>query len=252
MADQCRRPGVTSSGLGCPEWPTCVDGSIGPTQEMGMHGIIEFTNRLLTWVLCAAVGWVSIAARFQHDQRKSITRWGWAQLWIVVLNAIVGGITVWARLSPYIVAAHFIAATLLVTAATLTWDQVRNPGRSGSLGRAVHASAVPLYLAKILVVVTAILIVVGTVVTGAGPHAGDSADAQGLIGVIQSLNALPELLVCLHLLGSTLVWIGALRVLLECGRTAKDHPESGALSNHFGTSTRISQLDGATTMTGRT
>lgn len=65
---------VTGSGLGCPDWPTCVGGSLGPTAEMGWHGIIEFANRLLTIVLCAVVGWVIITARLQREQAPSFTR----------------------------------------------------------------------------------------------------------------------------------------------------------------------------------
>lgn len=54
---------LSASGLGCTTWPRCTGESLTPTPEMGLHGIIEFTNRMLTYVLCAAVGWAILAAR---------------------------------------------------------------------------------------------------------------------------------------------------------------------------------------------
>lgn len=163
---------VTGSGLGCPDWPACGEGSLGPTAEMGIHGIIEFANRLITVVLCFIVGWVILAARLQRQPVPTITRWAWAQFWVVVLNGVVGGITVWVKLNPYVVAAHFLAATLLLTAAAITWDKVQNL----NLPAAGPASQKTTNLANATLAATAVLVVLGTVATGTGPHAGDSAD----------------------------------------------------------------------------
>lgn len=254
---------VTGSGLGCPDWPACTDGSLAPTAQMGIHATIEFANRLLTTVLCAAVGWVIIAARLQREPVPAITRWAWVQFWLVVLNAVIGGVTVWVKLNPFMVAGHFLAATLLLTAAAITWDKTQNliagehPASTGKLKA----------LGTIMLAANAVLVIAGTAVTGSGPHAGDSADVprmgfdwlgitvfhalvavlslatvvvmwrtanqqqlasvsrkakmyvlvfagQGLIGIVQALTHLPELLVVCHLVGSALVWIGAIRLLL--------------------------------------
>jgi len=254
---------VTGSGLGCPDWPACTDGSLAPTAQMGIHATIEFANRLLTTVLCAAVGWVIIAARLQREPVPAITRWAWVQFWLVVLNAVIGGVTVWVKLNPFMVAGHFLAATLLLTAAAITWDKTQNliagehPASTGKLKA----------LGTIMLAANAVLFIAGTAVTGSGPHAGDSADVprmgfdwlgitvfhalvavlalatvvvmwrtanqqqiasvsrkakmyvlvfagQGLIGIVQALTHLPELLVVCHLVGSALVWIGAVRLLL--------------------------------------
>jgi len=254
---------VTGSGLGCPDWPACTDGSLAPTAQMGIHATIEFANRLLTTVLCAAVGWVIIAARLQREPVPAITRWAWVQFWLVVLNAVIGGVTVWVKLNPFMVAGHFLAATLLLTAAAITWDKTQNliagehPASTGKLKA----------LGTIMLAANAALVIAGTAVTGSGPHAGDSADVprmgfdwlgitvfhalvavlalatvvvmwrtanqqqlasvsrkakmyvlvfagQGLIGIVQALTHLPELLVVCHLVGSALVWIGAIRLLL--------------------------------------
>ncbi|WP_234344416.1 COX15/CtaA family protein [Streptomyces sp. WM6372] len=285
---------VTGSGLGCTDWPMCTGETLAPTAEMGVHGAIEFGNRLLTGALCAVVGWVIITARLQERPMPAVLRGGWAQFWIVVLNAVVGGVTVWMRLSPYIVAAHFLAATLLLTAAVYTWhaayadadadadgtaggvgDEGDRPGAPGPL--APWSAARLRSLSAALVAVTALLVFVGTLATGSGPHAGDSSDVarmpfnwtavtvvhgvlagavlvlagvllsalprdgfgaarrkaaaflavllgQGVVGLVQSLTALPSLVVMLHLLGSALVWTGVLQVHFTLKRAALSGP----------------------------
>jgi len=260
---------VTGSGLGCPTWPNCNPDSLAPTGEMGIHGVIEFANRLFSAFIAVPVAWVIIAARLQKPRQRSLTRLAWSQFWLVVANAVAGGFTVLAGLNPWIVAMHFVLAIALLTTTTLTWHRVHET---------VPATPVPTVpgtrgLSWALVIATLVLIVVGTLVTGSGPHSGDSAEvkripldwtaitivhgilglgvlvlavalwimlrresravlarlrtivfiavviAQGAIGVTQALDALPALLVELHLLGAALVWVGALRVLLEVNPT---------------------------------
>jgi cytochrome c oxidase assembly protein subunit 15 len=255
---------LTSSGLGCDTWPKCSHDSLVATSAMGVHGAIEFGNRMLTYVLSAAVGWAIVASRAAKPRRRGLSRLAWAQFWLVMSNAVIGGIAVLTGLNPYTVAGHFLLATALVTLATLTWLRTREgdePARP-LVGKPV------LQLTWGLTVLTGLLVTVGTVVTGAGPHAGDSSrvprmpvewktvaqlhadvawavvaltlavwfvlravDApaeprrrardlflvllsQGVIGYVQYFTKLPEVLVGLHLLGATLVWISVLRLLL--------------------------------------
>jgi cytochrome c oxidase assembly protein subunit 15 len=172
---------LTGSGLGCSTWPTCTAQSLTPTPAMGVHGIIEFTNRMLTYVLCAAVGWAILAARCTRPMgappaegwgRRSLTRLGWAQFWVVMSNAVLGGITVLAGLNPYVVAAHMLSALALVWVAVLTWERAKEGD-----GPARPVVAEPLRrLSQVLVAVTGALVVAGTLVTGAGHHPGDSSD----------------------------------------------------------------------------
>ncbi|RDI23278.1 cytochrome c oxidase assembly protein subunit 15 [Rhodococcus sp. AG1013] len=166
---------VTGSGLGCPTWPSCTGEGLAPTPEMGIHGAIEFGNRLLTVVLCVAVGALIIVARCQREPDRAVLRAAWLQFWIIVLNALVGGVTVLARLSPYVVAAHLIAAMLLLTAAVYTFELVERLDRSTATATADPALAVR---ARWLVAATAVLVVIGTAVTGSGVHAGDSSDVH--------------------------------------------------------------------------
>ncbi|MEW2272410.1 COX15/CtaA family protein [Streptomyces griseofuscus] len=165
---------LTSSGLGCPTWPECTDGSLTPTQALSYHSAIEFGNRMLTYVLCAAVGWAIIAARAQKPYRRGLTRLGWAQFWLVMGNAVLGGIVVLVGLNPYTVAAHFLLATALTTVAVVMWQRTRE---GDAAPRPLVGKAV-VQLVWFLVVAAVLLIAVGTVVTGAGPHAGDSSDVQ--------------------------------------------------------------------------
>lgn len=165
---------LTGSGLGCPTWPKCTEDSLTTTSEMGFHGVIEFGNRLLTYVLCAAVGWAIIAARSAKPWRRSLTRLGWAQFWVVMGNAVLGGIVVLVGLNPYTVAAHFLLSTALLTVAMLTWQRV---GEGDGEPRPLVGKAVS-QLTWLLTAAAGLLIAVGTVVTGAGRHAGDSSDVH--------------------------------------------------------------------------
>ena len=162
---------VTGSGLGCPTWPSCEVGSLTPTPALGIHAIIEFSNRMLTGVLCAAVGWVIVAARLQKPRNRTMTRLAWSQFWLVVANAIAGGITVLTALNPYIVAFHFMMAIALLTTTALTWHRAHLSESS-----AVAIPRVAKVLSYTLLAFTLVLIMVGTLVSGSGPHSGDSAD----------------------------------------------------------------------------
>ena len=255
---------VTASGLGCPTWPACDATSIAPTPALGIHGLIEFANRVFTGVLIIAVGWAIVAARLQKSRVRALTRLAWSQFWLVVANAVAGGISVLTGLNPWVVALHFMLAIALLTTTTLTWHRARQPVVAAPALRPASSG-----LSWALAAATLVLIMVGTLVSGSGPHSGDSAQVprmgfvwadvtvfhavlgtvtllvavallillrgdlngrlarrrvaffvvvvvlQGAVGTVQALNGLPEALVAIHLLGAALVWIGALRVLLD-------------------------------------
>ncbi|WP_414720873.1 COX15/CtaA family protein [Streptomyces sp.] len=162
---------LTGSGLGCDTWPKCTDDSLIVTPEQGYRGAIEFGNRMLTYVLSAAVGWAIIAARATKPWRRGLTRLGWLQFWLVMSNAVIGGITVWAGLNPWTVAGHFLAANALLTVAVITWQRTRE-------GDTTPRPRVPKPVRKLgwaITIVSALLIVLGTTVTGSGKHAGDNS-----------------------------------------------------------------------------
>ncbi len=198
---------VTGSGLGCPTWPACDDGSLTTTPELGIHGFIEFANRVLTGVLIAAVGWAIVAARLQEPRERSMTRLAWSQFWLVVVNALAGGVTVLTELNPWVVAMHFVMAIALLTTTTLTWHRAhRGQTADASFPRWIGV------LAWVLVVATAVLILVGTLVTGTGPHAGDSADVPRMAFVWEQVTVVHGVLGMVVLVLGVVVLVGVRRV----------------------------------------
>lgn len=165
---------LTASGLGCPTWPECVPGSLTPTsaQTEGWHKYVEYGNRTLTGVLVIVAIATIWAAR---DSHRLARRLSWATLLGIVAQAVLGGITVLTGLNPLTVAAHFLVSTVLVAAAAiLVWraqDGVAPP------------VVVPPVIRSTVQAQTALgflIVVVGTLVTGTGPHAGDSSDVPRL------------------------------------------------------------------------
>jgi cytochrome c oxidase assembly protein subunit 15 len=157
---------LTASGLGCPTWPRCTDESFVATREMGVHGAVEFGNRLLTYVLAAAVLAAVVTAVRRRPRRRLLVRLSLLLLAGIVAQAVLGGVTVLTGLNPLTVMAHFLLSMGLLAAAVLLWERAREAP--------VHAVRPEVRLAVVaVVVVTAATLVAGTVVTGTGPHSGD-------------------------------------------------------------------------------
>ena len=157
---------VTGSGLGCPTWPECTSDSYTPVAgqaEGALHAWIEFGNRLLTFLLFfTAVAMVVIVIR---AARKDLRLLAISQIAGIFGQAILGGITVLTKLNPFSVASHFILSIILIAAAhTLLIrseaTRIENP---------IHSPYIAIHT-----LLTFIVIAAGTLVTGAGPHAGDS------------------------------------------------------------------------------
>jgi cytochrome c oxidase assembly protein subunit 15 len=252
---------ITGSGLGCPTWPECTYGSYVPVAgqvEGAFHAWIEFGNRLLTFLLLfAAVAVVIYAIR---KARRDLLWRALLQVLGIFGQGVIGGITVLTDLNPLAVASHFILSIFLIAGAVSIVARGRTPLIS------IRPTELKVkVLARAQVLFTFVVIVIGTLVTGSGPHAGDleaprlklderaiswlHADAviallgvslallvlseispetkrrikiffavtlvQGLIGYLQYTLGLPELLVIVHVLGSTLVWIASWRIWLS-------------------------------------
>ena len=159
---------LTGSGLGCPTWPRCTEDSFVTVPEMGWHGIIEFGNRLLTFVLIIiALFTFIVVRRTVKDLRKGLT---WPSLLLglgIIAQALLGGLTVLTGLNSWVVGAHFLLSGVLISiAAVLVW-RVYSPVH-------VPLSYTAVLLAWPIFLVGWVTVVVGVVVTGAGPHAGDA------------------------------------------------------------------------------
>ena len=174
---------LTSSGLGCPTWPECVEGSIAPTsaQTESWHKYVEFGNRLLTFVLLV-VALVTIVAIVKLNKRRSqaglakrrsLTALALGALAGIFAQAILGGITVLTGLHPLTVAAHFMLSIGLITVAQHLLTKASEPEDLPVTTQVVS----PIHVAMKIHVWLALLVVfIGTLVTGSGPHAGDSAE----------------------------------------------------------------------------
>jgi cytochrome c oxidase assembly protein subunit 15 len=164
---------LTGSGLGCPTWPQCVPGSYIPVahQAQGWHRFVEFGNRTLTSVVSiAAIATVYAVWRWAARRRDLMVP-AWVVLGGVVTQAILGGVTVRTGLSPITVAAHFLVSMCLVAAsAYLVFRSPEPPGP--------RALAVPVLVERLgwaACAVAAVVLALGTVVTGSGPHSGDAS-----------------------------------------------------------------------------
>ena len=166
---------LTGSGLGCPTWPRCTDESFVAHPELGIYGAIEFGNRLLTFVLIIIAVLTFVSALLYRDPDRQ-ARGGRRRdvFWLagglalgIPAQGVVGGITVLTDLNPYLVGLHLLLSMVLISLAVWLVRLTRNlTGRPVSPAQATLARAT---LAALWVVV-----VVGTVVTGSGPHAGDA------------------------------------------------------------------------------
>ncbi|MDJ0351788.1 COX15/CtaA family protein [Pseudarthrobacter sp. PH31-O2] len=167
---------LTASGLGCPTWPRCTDSSLVNTPEMGIHGIIEFGNRLLTFALAAVAVAMLVYLWKLRKERRDLFLLALGLLASIPAQAIIGGITVLTQLNPWVVGLHFLVSMALVVLATLLVN--RAYGRTGKFQVAVlvalPGATRPLMIA--VAMLSAVAVCLGVVVTGAGPHAGD-ADA---------------------------------------------------------------------------
>jgi cytochrome c oxidase assembly protein subunit 15 len=160
---------LTRSGLGCPTWPTCTDGSLVPTSALGINGVVEFTNRMLTSAVSIAVGAAIIACMRRQPRRPVLVKLSWALFFGVVVQAIIGGISVRTHLAPIWVAIHLVVSMAMVAASFILWV------RSGEPGDSVPTPTVQPYLRTLGYVLTGAvgaLLIAGTIVTGSGPHSG--------------------------------------------------------------------------------
>jgi heme a synthase len=208
---------LTGSGLGCPTWPECTAGSLRPTAVQAGHGVIEFTNRMLTFAI-TVVAIATLVAVFV-SVRRDLRRWAVVSFLGIPAQALLGGITVLTGLNPWTVAGHFLLSAVLVGVATVLWLRSREPG----VGQLVVRAPLAALVSGIGLVVAAVL-VIGTVVTGSGPHSGD-LDSHGV--PTGKRIADPELMSQLHadvvflLVGLTVALLVALYATDAPGRVRR-------------------------------
>jgi len=296
---------LSASGLGCPDWPDCTSSSLVAAHSQGdpmFHTYIEFTNRMLTFVLMVVAVLVLVTAwRFRPagTRRRAIVWLAAAQPLGVVAQAVLGGIVVLTDLNPAAVSLHFLLSSTILALAVTLWSRCAEG--DGPATRLVRADLRVLSIALVPVVV--LMLAAGTVVTGTGPLAGSTfvphagggpayvpryhlplegvtqlhADIgwmlgtlvavlavclqltgaprrvrrlgwlllglvglQGVIGYTQYFSGLPAGLVWVHVSGSVLIWIAALRLMFatrDRGQVVPADDTAGELGSMGGTVT---------------
>lgn len=164
---------LTGSGLGCPTWPKCTDDSLVTTTEMAGHGVVEFGNRVLTTVVGVGMLATPLVAMRLLEKRRDLVLLSLG-LWLGFLGQVVlGGLTVLFDLHPALVAGHFLVSMLLLLDVVVLDRRARQgPGEV----RPPPGKELLLWLARVTAVVAAAALVLGTVVTGTGPHSGDEGE----------------------------------------------------------------------------
>ncbi len=184
---------LTGSGLGCPTWPKCTDSDLTAHGNLNAHSAIEFTNRSLTFVLVAIAVATVVAAWNSRGRWLSI-----ALLLGIPLQAVVGGISVLSDLNPWVVSVHLVASTAIIALTVLLlWRVYGRDDFDTSPSAPTHPPAIRA-LAWATWIVGALVIYAGTVVTGAGPHAGDAKAPRNGLSVLQFAQLHADL-VCLFI-----------------------------------------------------
>jgi heme a synthase len=228
---------LSSSGLGCPDWPACTKSSAVAADSSGqtlLNSWIEFGNRLLNFPLVAIAGLTFIAFFLWHRQQKAAGAAGRIDLVRlsavlplgVCAQAVIGGIVVLTKLNPALVSVHFLLSTAIILtsavvlhARTVALEKASAAGRPGAepatSGAAPGVRIDLRVLAGLLTAVTALMLAAGTIVTGTGPLAGTEIDSHGHLETVPRFHFSLEAVTQLH---ADIGWfIGALAVALVVG-----------------------------------
>jgi cytochrome c oxidase assembly protein subunit 15 len=158
---------LTGSGLGCPTWPRCTEESFVPHRELGIHGAIEFGNRMVTFLL-AAVAIATFVIAWRHG-RPALTRLAFVLGLGVPAQALIGGVTVLTDLNPWVVAFHLLVSLAMIGVAVVLFRRI---DEGDGPAQPLVPDAIT-WLVRTVFVTGWVVMYVGTVVTGSGPHAGD-------------------------------------------------------------------------------
>ena len=160
---------LTGSGLGCPTWPECTPGSYTPVPHQAegqLHAWIEFGNRLLTFALVAAA--LIVLAIVLKNRRKDLRLLALGQVLGILGQGVLGGITVLTDLHPLPVAGHLLLSIILIAAATSLYER-----RNSTFTKIANTKTPISIISRAHIALIFVVIVLGTLVTGSGPHAGD-------------------------------------------------------------------------------
>ena len=192
---------LTGSGLGCPDWPACDNDRL--VAPMEVHAMIEFINRLITGLVSAIVIAAVLGSHWRVPRRADLVWLSWGLVAGVLAQIVLGGLVVLYELPPVLVIGHFLLSMVLLwNAVVLHWRAASEPGPQGGLRPRPH------WLGNTVVALTSVVIVTGTVVTGAGPHGGDE-DAERINVAVRDVAQVhgSTVVALLVLLAATVWWL---------------------------------------------
>jgi cytochrome c oxidase assembly protein subunit 15 len=162
---------LTGSGMGCPTWPNCEDGSLVPRGATGANGWIEFVNRTFTGAVSVAVALAVLGSRRRRPVRPDLTLWSWGLVAGVIAQVLLGGLVVALEVAPVSVAGHYLLSAVLVANAVVLHHKASEPDGL----RRPRATPELLRRSRAVVGLAGLVLITGTLVTGSGPHSGDEA-----------------------------------------------------------------------------
>jgi cytochrome c oxidase assembly protein subunit 15 len=203
---------LTGSGLGCPTWPSCEPGSLTPRSASDVHGMVEFCNRLITAAVMLFTVAAVVGAHRRRPRRADLFRWALGLPVWVLANAIVGLLVVVLDLSPVSVIGHFLLSLGALWNATVLYEKASEDvevatdadaadaeaaaGEPVGLGRRELAVPAVRRACDLLVASAGLALILGTIVTGSGPHAGDSRASRldFVVGDVARLHGIAVML----------------------------------------------------------
>jgi cytochrome c oxidase assembly protein subunit 15 len=167
---------LTDAGLACDTVPGCSAERFVPAWEF--HPWVEFGNRLISGLVSVLVAAAVLSAYRRRPRRPDLIRWAWGLVAGVAAQILLGAVTVWVHLHPLLVGSHYLLSAALLWMAVVLWVRsgvAAPPGTvtarmeaSPAVGRSVIAHG------RLMIALAAAVLVTGTLVTGTGPHGGDS------------------------------------------------------------------------------
>jgi cytochrome c oxidase assembly protein subunit 15 len=165
---------LSDSGLGCPQWPNCAEGSLTPRGASDANAMIEFVNRVFTGLVSVAVIVAVLGSLLRTPRRRDLVWLSFGLVAGVAAQAVLGGLTVLFHLAPQFVMAHFLVSLVLLTNALVLHRRAGLPDERYQ--PLVPAALVA--LGRVLLVAATVVVVTGTVLTGSGPHSGGAPEDE--------------------------------------------------------------------------
>jgi cytochrome c oxidase assembly protein subunit 15 len=194
---------LTGSGLGCSDWPACEPGSLTPVDATDVHAMVEFVNRTITGLVSVAVMLAVLGSLVRAPRRRDLTWWSLGLVAGVLGQIVLGGLTVLFELAPPFVMGHFILSMVLVWNAVVLHHRAGQPDGPSRPVVAGHLVT----LSRLLFAAAALVVFTGTVVTAAGPHAGDESARRLDLAVADAARVHGGSVVLLLCLTATCLWL---------------------------------------------